>query len=192
MAEWVDVWHGAGLAVYEQGCSFEGASRDVLLAFAWRPLCVLATTPHPPSPPVACAAVWQQGTGGGRAARGRKAPQRGKAGSGKPAGPRTATASRALAILELVGGRVASWEAAQQLTDALLPLLQPREGAGGRRRQGKGDEQLVARTLAVLGALWSRLPPAELHQRLAARQQLVAVAAALAPLAGNLQARDAR
>ncbi|EFN57812.1 hypothetical protein CHLNCDRAFT_51116 [Chlorella variabilis] len=137
-------------------------------------------------------AVWQQGTGGGRAARGRKAPQRGKAGSGKPAGPRTATASRALAILELVGGRVASWEAAQQLTDALLPLLQPREGAGGRRRQGKGDEQLVARTLAVLGALWSRLPPAELHQRLAARQQLVAVAAALAPLAGNLQARDAR
>jgi U3 small nucleolar RNA-associated protein 20 len=108
----------------------------------------------------------------------------------KPAGPRTATASRALAILELVGSRAASWEAAQQLTDALLPLLLPREG--GRRRGGRGEEALVGRALAALAALWSRLPPAELAQRPAAREQLLAVAAALAPLAGGLTGRGSR
>ncbi|PRW58885.1 small subunit processome component 20-like protein [Chlorella sorokiniana] len=138
-------------------------------------------------------AVWQQGPGGGRTATGRKAGRgRGGAGGGQPAGPRTGTASRALAILELVGSRVASWEAAQQLTGALLPLLQPREGAGGRRKQRRGDEVLVARTLAVLAALWSRLPAAELEQRPQAGEQLLTVAAVLAPLAGSLEGRDSR
>lgn len=136
-------------------------------------------------------AVWQQGPGTGS----RKAP-RGRGAGGKqnnqPAGPRTGTAGRALAILELVGSRVASWEAAQQLTDALLPLLQPREGAGGRKRQRRGDEHLVARTLAVLAALWSRLPADELDQRPTAQHQLLAVAAVLAPLAGSLESRDSR
>lgn len=139
-------------------------------------------------------AVWQQGPGGGRSATaGRKGGRgRGGSGSGQPAGPRTGTASRALAILELVGSRVASWEAAQQLTGALLPLLQPREGAGGRRKQRRGDELLVSRTLAVLAALWSRLPGAELEQRPQAGEQLLTVAAVLAPLAGSLEGRDSR
>jgi hypothetical protein len=136
-------------------------------------------------------AVWQQGSGGGKAFASRKGGK-GKAGGGKPAGPRNATASRALAILELVGSRVASWGAAQQLTDALLPLLRPRENGGGRRRPGRNDELLVARTLAVLAALWSRLPPEELPERPEARQQLVLVAAGLAPLAGSLVARESR
>ncbi|KAL4434124.1 hypothetical protein ABPG75_000565 [Micractinium tetrahymenae] len=134
-------------------------------------------------------AVWQQGSGrqpGG--ARGRAAT----VGKGGGSAPRGATAGRALAILELVGSRVASWEAAQQLTDALLPLLQPREGGAGRRRGRRGDERLVERTLAVLAALWSRLPRAELAQRPAAQAQLLAVAAALAPLAGSLEERDSR
>lgn len=136
--------------------------------------------------------VWQQGSGGGRTATSRKA-QRGRGGAAQPyTGPRTSTAARALAILELVGSRVASWDAAQQLTDALLPLLQRREGAGGRRKPRAGDEQLVARTLAVLAALWSRLPAAELAQRPAAHDQLLLVAAALAPLAGSLESRDSR
>lgn len=139
-------------------------------------------------------AVWQQGPGGGRSATaGRKGGRgRGAAGGGQPTGPRTGTASRALAILELVGSRVASWEAAQQLTGALLPLLQPREGAGGRRKQRRGDEVLVARTLAVLAALWSRLPATELGQRPQAQDQLLTVAAVLAPLAGSLEGRDSR
>ncbi|PSC76593.1 small subunit processome component 20-like protein [Micractinium conductrix] len=135
-------------------------------------------------------AVWQQGVGGNRPARGRRGAA--AKGSGKPTGPRGATAGRALSILELVGSRVASWEAAQQLTDALLPLLQPREGGGARRRGRRGDELLVARTLAVLAALWSRLPADELPQRPTARQQLAAVAAALAPLAGSLADRNSR
>lgn len=140
-------------------------------------------------------AVWQHGPGGGRSATaGRKGGRgRGAASGGQPAGPRTSTASRALAILELVGSRVASWEAAQQLTGALLPLLQPREGAGGRRgKQRRGDELLVSRTLAVLAALWSRLPGAELEQRPQAGEQLLTVAAVLAPLAGSLDGRDSR
>ncbi|KAL4860053.1 Small subunit processome component 20 [Chlorella vulgaris] len=136
-------------------------------------------------------AVWQQGSGGGKAFASRKGGK-GKAGGGKPAGPRNATASRALAILELVGSRVASWGAAQQLTDALLPLLRPRENGGGRRRPGRNDELLVARTLGVLAALWSRLPPEELPERPEARQQLLLVAAGLAPLAGSLVARESR
>ena len=134
--------------------------------------------------------MWQQGVGGNRPARGRRGAA--AKGSGKPTGPRGATAGRALSILELVGSRVASWEAAQQLTDALLPLLQPREGGGARRRGRRGDELLVARTLAVLAALWSRLPADELPQRPTARQQLAAVAAALAPLAGSLADRNSR
>ncbi len=88
---------------------------------------------------------------------------------------------------------MASWEAAEQLTGALLPLLQPREGAGGRRKAARrGDEVLAARTLAVLAALWSRLPAGELAQRTAAQEQLLVVAAALAPLAGSLESRDSR
>lgn len=135
------------------------------------------------------AAVWQQG--GGRQPAGARARAAG-GGKAKGTAPRGATAGRALAILELVGSRVASWEAAQQLTDALLPLLQPREGGAGRRRGRRGDERLVERTLAVLAALWSRLPSAELAQRPAAQAQLLAVAAALAPLAGSLEERDSR
>ncbi len=139
--------------------------------------------------PVHLAAVWQQG--GGRQPTGARA-RAAAGGKGKGTAPRAATAGRALAILELVGSRVASWEAAQQLTDALLPLLQPREGGAGRRRGRRGDERLVERTLAVLAALWSRLPRAELAQRPTAQAQLLAVAAALAPLAGSLEERDSR
>jgi hypothetical protein len=139
-------------------------------------------------------AVWQQnGSSAGRGGGRRGAPKGKGSGSGKPTGPRHATAGRALSILELVGSRVASWEAAQQLTAALLPLLQPREGKGGRKqRRGGGEEQLAARTLAVLAALWSRLPPGELQQRPVAREQLVTVAAVLAPLAGSLADRESR
>jgi hypothetical protein len=134
--------------------------------------------------------VWQQAAAG--RARGGRRGAKGTAANSKPAAPRAATAGRALAILELVGSRVASWEAAQQLTAALLPLLKAKEAGGARRRRGRGDERLTVRTLSVLAALWSRLPPVELPSRPAAEQQLWEVAAALAPLAGDLEAQESR
>ena len=73
-------------------------------------------------------AVWEDA--GRRATAPRKgaaATARGSAGA--KAAPTRHTATRALAILEVVGSRAATWEAGVQLTEALLPLLQPREGS---------------------------------------------------------------
>ncbi len=74
-------------------------------------------------------AVWRQAGGAGKRPRG--PPGRG-AGAGAWAGaapwPRRATAKRALALEEQMGSRVGGWEEAGQLTAALLPLVQPKEG----------------------------------------------------------------
>ena len=168
-------------------------------------------------------AVWQQqrgGGGGGGGLRGRAAAlRRGGAGASAAAraAPKRATATRALAVLEVVGSRVGSWEAAGQLTQALLPLLQPQEGGrAGRRKGGSGEDEMVSRTLAVLAAVWGRLAAADTdeqqqqpakHNRTAAgaaagggpgegaeeRQQLLRhVLSVLAPLAGSLEGDGAR
>lgn len=143
-------------------------------------------------------AVWQHS---GRSVGGPKRLRQQAAAAGGGV-PRRATAARALAILEIVGGRAKSWEQAAQLTEALLPLLQPAGGRGKRR----ADEELLARTLGALSTLWSRLV-SNLSATagsgtenddysaaaLAARQQQARrVAVALAPLAGTLTQRDAR
>ena len=72
-------------------------------------------------------AVWRQ-PGSLASKRLRGAGARGRGAAGASAAPRRATAKRALAILELVGSRVGGWGEAEQLTGALLPLVQPREG----------------------------------------------------------------
>ena len=142
--------------------------------------------------------VWQASQQRGGAGGGLLARRAG--GAAVRAAPRRATAARALAILELVGARVGSWEAAEQLTAALLPLLAPAErGRGGRRRGGAGAEEMVGRTLAVLAALWTRLasnnaeqPPPPQQQQQQREEQLRRVAAALAPLTGSLEGFEAR
>jgi U3 small nucleolar RNA-associated protein 20 len=141
-------------------------------------------------------AVWRGA--GGTKGRGRPSAQAPSRGKGVPPGgaPRRATAARALAVLELVGGRATSWETAAQLTDALLPLLAPQSGRGKRR----ADEELLARALGALAALWSRLGGAAAGAGAGAgvgpeqerRAQAERAAAALAPLAGSLETRDAR
>eukprot|EP00887_Chlorella_sp_A99_P000887 scaffold5.g887.t1 len=141
-------------------------------------------------------AVWQQQRGGSGGGAG---PARRRGGDAPRTAPKRATAARALAILELVGSRVGSWEAAGQLTEALLLLLAKREGHGGRRRGAAAEEEMVTRTLAVLAALWGRLaqqddagPAATAAEAAACGAQLRRVAAALAPLAGSLEGGDAR
>lgn len=134
-------------------------------------------------------AVWKQGSGGDQHSR-KKLPGASGAG-GRPSGPpRRATATRALAILELVGGRTSDWGTAAQLTDALLPLVQPQGGSKGRKR---ADEELIARALDALTALWSRLAALSSPEQVALqRDRLEHIAAAVAPLAGSLASREAR
>ena len=71
-------------------------------------------------------------------------------------GPSRADALRALAVLERVaaGGGTAAPDLAQQLSDALLPILIPgnKNGRGGRR----ADEAAAVRVLGVLAAVWSQ------------------------------------
>lgn len=119
----------------------------------------------------------------------------GQRGGSKPvAPPRRVTATRALAILELVGGRASDWGTASQLTDALLPLLASQGGGRGKR---SADEELVARAMGALTALWSRLgsaAQAEGKEDALKEQEprLRQIAGAVAPLAGSLSTRDAR
>ena len=118
-----------------------------------------------------------------------------KGGSKAAMPPRRITATRALAILELVGGRASDWGTAAQLTDALLPLLAPQSGGRGGKRPA--DEELMARAMGALTALWSRLGCAaqtegrgdSLKQQ---EQRLCQIATAVSPLAGSLSTRDAR
>ena len=63
-----------------------------------------------------------------------------------------------------------------------LPALRCCRGVSAQR-----DETTVARTLAVLAALWQRLEPGALP-----RADLMGYAAALAPLAGSLTGRASR
>ncbi|KAL4521880.1 hypothetical protein Ndes2526B_g01987 [Nannochloris sp. 'desiccata'] len=149
-------------------------------------------------------AVWKQSSGAGiRFSSGPKSKllsvgQRGGAGgSNKTAAPpKRVTATRALAILELVGGRASDWNTASQLTDAFLPLLSPQGGGRGGKRAA--DEELVARALGALTALWSRLG-ATANDTSSSKDQIQAqdhrlrqIATAAAPLAGSLNTRDAR
>ena len=112
--------------------------------------------------------------------------------------PRQVTAKRSLAILELVGGRSSDWNTASQITDALLPLLQP---AGNHRGGGKrnADEELISRALNALTALWSKLASCGEDERaISVRpasdyvEKLQRVASGLAPLAGSLESRESR
>lgn len=66
-----------------------------------------------------------------------------------------ADALRALAVLERVaaGGGTAAPDLAQQLSDALLPILTP----GNSHSRGKrADEAAAVRVLGVLAAVWSQ------------------------------------
>ncbi len=70
-------------------------------------------------------------------------------------GPTRADALRALAVLERVAADVgtAAPDLAQQLSNALLPILTPGNSHGRGKR---ADEAASARVLAVLAAVWSR------------------------------------
>ena len=151
-------------------------------------------------------AVWKHSTGAANRFYGSKSKllgvgqqQRGggKSGGAKAAAPpKRVTATRALAILELVGGRASDWNTASQLTDAFLPLLAPQGGGRGGKRAA--DEELVARALGALTALWSRLgasaqdSSSNKDQIQAQDHRLRQIVAAAAPLAGSLNTRDAR
>lgn len=148
-------------------------------------------------------AVWKQSSGAGnKFSSGPKSKllsvgQHGGSGRNKTAAPpKRVTATRALAILELVGGRASDWNTASQLTDAFLPLLLPQGGRKGKKRAA--DEELVARALGALTALWSRLG-ATANDTTSSKDQIQAqddrlrqIVAAAAPLAGSLNTRDAR
>jgi U3 small nucleolar RNA-associated protein 20 len=148
-------------------------------------------------------AVWKHSSGAGnRLSSGPKSKllsvgQRGSSSGNKTAAPpKRVTATRALAILELVGGRASDWNTASQLTDAFLPLLSPQGGGRGGKRAA--DEELVARALGALTALWSRLG-ATANDTTSTKDQIKAqdyrlrqIVAAAAPLAGSLHTRDAR
>jgi U3 small nucleolar RNA-associated protein 20 len=115
-----------------------------------------------------------------------------------------ATAYRALALLEVVASQVTDQSAALQLTEALLPLLQASDGAkrnGGRKGGGNSaEEQLIARTLAALTALWNRLllnstitaGSDNSNQDQATAIVMEKVANALAPLFGWLEGLETR
>jgi len=119
-----------------------------------------------------------------------------------------ATAYRALALLEIVASQVADQSAALQLTEALLPLLQASDGTkrnGGRKGGGNSAvEQLIARTLAALTALWNRLLSTNTitaitassdnnnNQDQATAIMMEKVANALAPLFGWLEGLETR
>lgn len=73
-------------------------------------------------------------------------------------GPTRGDALRALSILERLAaaGGTASPAAALQLSDALLPILAPPAGGGGRCGKRRTDEAAAVRVLRVLAAVWSR------------------------------------
>ncbi|BDA46528.1 probable small subunit processome component 20 homolog [Coccomyxa sp. Obi] len=103
-------------------------------------------------------------------------------------GPTRADALRALAVLERVaaGGGTAAPDLAQQLSEALLPILTPGNNHGRGKR---ADEAAAARVLGVLGAVWSQA--AEAGGGIP-QEHLWRYAAALAPLAGSLASHEAR
>lgn len=100
---------------------------------------------------------------------------------------------RQLAVLEAICPMVADPEIAEALTDALVPLLSPKDKRG--RSKSRMNEPAVARALGALTGIWSAQGRA-LSQRLsdAGRGDTApwAYAAALSPLFVVLNGREAR
>lgn len=117
-----------------------------------------------------------------------------KSGSGKGSvmsqTPRLVTATRSLAVMEVVAGRPAGAAACGQLVDALLPLLQPKSGNNNTQRGKSAEDDLIARTLSVLRAIWSQQSSGASSQM--TRERSLQAASTLAPLAGSLNSREAR